>query len=114
VKLAQWYIKRAAEEAAKNSGNSHFVYAPTLSLTPRAIMWLLLLAMALQVTGVVNWGALVDGVVAGTWKRAIKKKRVLVETHLFAKQSKAAMMLIEDAANRFAHFLGLELELKHD
>lgn len=57
---------------------------------------------------------LVDGVVAGTWKRAIKKKRVLVETHLFAKQSKAAMMLIEDAANRFAHFLGLELELKHD
>jgi len=27
-------------------------------------MWVLLLAMALQVTGVVNWGALVDGIVA--------------------------------------------------
>ncbi|HQV68304.1 MAG TPA: protein kinase [Thermoflexales bacterium] len=64
VKLAQWYIKRAADEAAKNSGNSHFVYAPTVSFNPRAIMWVLLLAMALQVTGVVNWGALVDGIVA--------------------------------------------------
>ena len=57
---------------------------------------------------------LVDGVVVGTWKRAVKKNRVSVQTKLFAKQTKAAMTLIDEAAQRFAHFLDLELELKHD
>jgi hypothetical protein len=64
VKLAQWYIKRAAEDAAKKSGGNGIIYTPLAGFRPITLMWALLGVMVLQAAGVVNLGALADGIAA--------------------------------------------------
>jgi hypothetical protein len=54
----------------------------------------------------------VDGRVAGTWRRIIKKKEVTVKLNLFEKPDGGVTRAIREAAERFARFLGLALRLE--
>lgn len=47
----------------------------------------------------------VNGQVVGTWKRTVKKSEVVVETNFFELPSKAVLLQIEQAAERFGVFL---------
>lgn len=56
---------------------------------------------------------ILDGQVAGTWKRTIKKHAVIVETALFAAPpDTAGTRALEAAAGRYGAFLGLPVELR--
>ena len=52
----------------------------------------------------------VDGQVMGTWKRVIKKGKVIVETELFNLLNQTTISLIEKAAIPYGHFLGKQVE----
>lgn len=51
---------------------------------------------------------ILDGQVAGTWKRTLKKREVVIELNTFTKLTKAQSRLIGAAAKRYGKFLGLE------
>jgi hypothetical protein len=53
----------------------------------------------------------VNGQVAGLWKRAFKKNKVTVELRFFQQYDALAIKLIEDKVNRFGKFLSKETEL---
>ncbi len=53
----------------------------------------------------------INGMVAGTWKRMVNKESVSIETNLFAPLSSESMVLFEQAAERFAIFLDKKLKL---
>jgi hypothetical protein len=53
----------------------------------------------------------VNGRVAGTWKRTIKKDKVIVETIIFNPADRIPVRSIEKAANKFGEFLGSKVEL---
>jgi hypothetical protein len=55
----------------------------------------------------------VDGQVAGVWKRKITKKSVVVETNFFRSMSKSIRTRIEDQGERFGRFLNMDVEVKH-
>ena len=55
-----------------------------------------------------NHTIVVDGKIAGTWKRSISKGRVTVEAKLFAPASATDARKIAAAADRYGTFLGLE------
>ncbi|WP_339816221.1 winged helix DNA-binding domain-containing protein [uncultured Imperialibacter sp.] len=55
----------------------------------------------------------VSGQVKGTWKRAIKKETVFIETKLFEAVSKSTLKLIEVAAQRYAKFLNKKMVISH-
>lgn len=55
----------------------------------------------------------VNGQVAGIWKRAIKKDKVLVETEMFDQPGKTTKSLIEKAAIQYGQFLSKEIEIRH-
>ena len=55
---------------------------------------------------------IIDGQATGTWKRAIKKDMVKIETNFFRKHNQAELELIEKAADRFAFFLNKKPEVK--
>jgi hypothetical protein len=52
-----------------------------------------------------------DGHIAGTWKRTLKKGEVVIELAPFSALKKAEMRAIADAANRYGRFLDLPVEL---
>ena len=51
---------------------------------------------------------ILDGQVAGTWKRTLRKREVVIELNTFTKLTKAQSRLIGAAAKRYGKFLGLE------
>jgi hypothetical protein len=53
-----------------------------------------------------------DGRIAGTWKRILKKDRVEIELLPFARLAKGAQPAIEAAAERFGKFLGSPIVLR--
>jgi Winged helix DNA-binding domain len=53
----------------------------------------------------------VDGRVVGTWKRALKRAAVVLDTTLLAPLSPAATTAVAAAAARYGAFLGLPVEL---
>lgn len=53
---------------------------------------------------------LLNGRIAGTWKRSLKKNSVTMERQLFAKTSKTETAAIERATKAYADFLELSLE----
>ncbi len=55
---------------------------------------------------------LLDGRVAGAWKRTLKKDSVLVEFFPFAPLPQAESRALRQAAQRYADFLGLALEMQ--
>lgn len=52
-----------------------------------------------------------SGQVSGTWKRTIKKDKVIIETDHFKPQSEASRRRIEKAAKFFGDFLGKKVEI---
>lgn len=54
---------------------------------------------------------IIDGKVAGTWKRTIKKSSISISAASFAKLSKAQQGSFKQAAERYAMFMGLPLVL---
>ena len=54
-----------------------------------------------------------NGEVVGIWKRTEKKNAVYVETKFFRDLSKERIEQVEEAAKKFADFLGKELNLAH-
>ena len=56
----------------------------------------------------------INGKVTGSWKRTLKKDRVIVETSLFKQHSKTTIKLIEKAAGIFGKFLEKEAETFHN
>lgn len=55
----------------------------------------------------------VNGKIIGTWKRTIKKDRVIIETQLFEQPDKATRSLVEEASIRYGHFLEKKTEIDH-
>ena len=51
---------------------------------------------------------ILDGQVAGTWKRTLRKREVVIELNTFARLTKAQTRLVSAAAKRYGDFLGLE------
>jgi hypothetical protein len=62
--------------------------------------------------GVFSPAVVVDGRVAGTWRRTVKRAAVLVEATPFARWTKADRAAVTAAAGRYAAFVGLPLELE--
>ena len=52
-----------------------------------------------------------DGHIAGTWKRTLKKSEVVIELVLFRPLTKAEDRAVADAAERYGKFLGLPVRL---
>jgi hypothetical protein len=53
----------------------------------------------------------IDGRVAGSWKRSLKEESVLITLNYFAPVSKAEKQLVANAADRYGTFLGLTVVL---
>ncbi|WP_438022430.1 winged helix DNA-binding domain-containing protein [Sorangium sp. So ce233] len=53
----------------------------------------------------------IDGRVAGVWRRALARRRVAIEVTPFEPLSKKEQQAVADAAQRYGEFLGLEVEL---
>jgi hypothetical protein len=58
-----------------------------------------------------NPAVLVDGRVVGTWKRVIDKRSVAIETSLWRSFNRAEHAALQEAASRFAGFLGAGVKL---
>jgi hypothetical protein len=54
---------------------------------------------------------LVDGRVVGTWKRSLKKKKVVISTIPFGRLKRAETRGLEAAAERYGQFLGMPVEM---
>ena len=54
---------------------------------------------------------LVNGKVAGIWKRTVKKDRVIIEPQFFQSPDEDAIKMFESAAVRYGDFLGKDVEL---
>lgn len=68
---------------------------------------------AISNNGIFRPVIVVNGEVAGIWKRSVKPAKVLIETTFFTKQTKKVMKQTEEAAMQFARFLGKEAEIRH-
>ena len=53
----------------------------------------------------------IDGLIAGTWKRTIKRSEVVIELVRFRNFTKAEEQAIADSAERYGKFLGLQVRL---
>jgi hypothetical protein len=62
--------------------------------------------------GILRPCVLVDGQVVGTWRRVLGRKRVEIQLALLEKPAASARAMIDQAAARYAAFLGLELDVK--
>jgi hypothetical protein len=60
-----------------------------------------------SVNGIFRATVVVNGQTIGVWKRTFKKGNVLIEFEYFTKPDRAALKLIENAAARYAKFLGM-------
>lgn len=54
----------------------------------------------------------VNGQVAGLWKRTLKKNKVIIEPAMFQKHDKTSRNKIEKAASGIGHFLNKEIEVR--
>jgi len=54
---------------------------------------------------------LFNGQIAGLWKRATTKDKVVVNIDLFKRSNKNTKLFISEAADRFHHFLGKQIEV---
>jgi hypothetical protein len=55
---------------------------------------------------------LLDGQIAGTWKRTLKKAEALLTTNLFTSLTKAEEKALRIAAERYGAFLGLSVVIE--
>ncbi len=55
----------------------------------------------------------INGQVRGTWKRTIKKNKIILETNFFEQPGKNTATLIKRASEKFSYFLGHEIESLH-
>jgi len=62
-------------------------------------------------SGILSNVVVIDGMVAGTWKRTLKKDAVIVETSLFTPLSADETKALTDAAERYGQFLGLDVQI---
>jgi hypothetical protein len=53
----------------------------------------------------------INGQIAGTWKRTLKKDTVVIEASAFRRQSKAATRAVATAARQYGEFHGLHVKL---
>lgn len=56
----------------------------------------------------------INGRVAGTWRRALKKDKVVITLSTFAKLTRAEARAVAAAADRYGEFLGASVALKHE
>jgi translation initiation factor IF-1 len=54
----------------------------------------------------------IDGRIAGSWRRIIQKDNVIVELKPFRPLDESARRLVRAAAEHYAEFLGLQLRLE--
>ncbi|HEX7663990.1 MAG TPA: winged helix DNA-binding domain-containing protein, partial [Polyangiaceae bacterium] len=54
----------------------------------------------------------VDGLIVGTWKRTLGKKSVTIEPKILAKKVKITKAELDEAANAYGAFLGLEARIE--
>ena len=62
--------------------------------------------------GIFSPTIVIDGQVAGTWKRTIKKDALLITLSPFEKPSKPEVQAVADAADRYGKFLGATVVLQ--
>lgn len=55
---------------------------------------------------------ILDGRIAGTWRRTLKKAAVIIELNLFAQLTEAKREAVGEAAQRYGEFLGLTVGLE--
>lgn len=63
--------------------------------------------------GILNPTLVLDGQVVGTWKRSLKKERVLIEADLFGELTLAEKHRLELAAAGYGRFLGLQASINY-
>lgn len=68
-------------------------------------------AKAISSNGIFRPVIVVNGQVAGLWKRTLKKAKVIVEAEFFKRPDSTLLGPIEKAAERYGHFLEKETEL---
>ena len=68
-------------------------------------------SMSVSSNGIFRPVIVVNGQVAGIWKRTIKKDKVLVETTFFQSPDNTTIPLIEKAARQYGQFLETETEI---
>lgn len=61
--------------------------------------------------GIFNYNIVSDGHVIGSWKRVIKKDKVMMDLNYFTTPSQAVTKAVLSAAKRYAKFVGKELEV---
>ena len=66
---------------------------------------------AISANGMFYPTILVNGKVAGLWKRVIKKDKLIIEANLFNHQNRSTMNLIEKAAAKFCKFWDKKTEI---
>lgn len=59
------------------------------------------------INGLFNPGIVIDGRIAGTWKRNLEPKAVAIELHPFRPLLKKELAAVEKAARRYGDFIGL-------
>lgn len=64
---------------------------------------------AISENGIFRPVIVLDGQVVGIWKRKLAQNKVVVEVELFKPANQKMLHIVEDAAARFAQFLGLAL-----
>jgi hypothetical protein len=67
---------------------------------------------ALSGNGIFKQQLLINGQIAGTWKRAEKKDKVLIEVDAFIKVSDQSTKKLIVNANRYGKFMGKKAEMK--
>ncbi|SHJ06989.1 Winged helix DNA-binding domain-containing protein [Tangfeifania diversioriginum] len=67
---------------------------------------------AISNNGIFRPVIIVNGEVAGIWKRTVKPAKVVIETTFFKKQTKKVMEQTGEAAKQFALFLGKKPEIR--
>jgi hypothetical protein len=80
-----------------------------------AVMSLVYRKRTVSINGIFNPVIIVDGQVAGLWKRSKKNKTILIETELFSgkRQSRSIIKSIEEKAEEYGRFLKKEVAIIH-
>ena len=68
---------------------------------------------AFSVNGIFRPIIVINGQVAGLWKRTIKKDKLIIETDFFKTASKAGKKQVETAAKQYGRFLGMKASVVH-
>jgi hypothetical protein len=62
--------------------------------------------------GLLNPAILIDGLIAGDWKRTFEKRNVVITCHPYYEFNQDETEKVEAAARRFADFLGMPAVVK--